>query len=1046
MRNKFKKLCKYFVCLAAVFCLMSCLNSVSSSGDSGNENQPDEITHVLFKGSINIESSLKKTLLNSNNSRSASPEAIDMSTHEFYVTATSKAGATLNADVVEDPVTHAITFEMPLDFGEWKIETGIKNSSSGNIILVDVFEIKLLVNTPTFSHAFYLKPVSEGMGSINLEMYVPNSVTKMTIEVHSKPAGAAFNSEPCTADGDAPDRKIVLNRTEVPAGTYNLIFTYYNSADNPLFSTIQTINVLAGLETSKWVNSSTSTLISGGFFAVTDDLIEAWRNQRNHYYVDSSEGSDLNAGGPLDPFKTLSHAVSIINDIYGSETKEVKIDLADGFEETLVSVPGGASGTLGISQNKTITIHANDNGTTKLLRGTGFYGEFISIPVSSTLILEGLTIDGGGIAGDNNQGVYNAGTFIMNSGKICRNNNTEDSGGGVYNRGDFYLNGGEISGNVSNGSGAGIRLDGTDITISGGIVKNNTLANTKPSNLFLPSSQKIKVEKAIASGTDISVSFGWVPKTKTSNTEPAIFTTGYGATNSQAPSTYFKSDERYILMTLPANTTPATLEAGVALSEGDYVNMLSAFTMTFATNLDKFKQDDLNTENRTVKVTPTIKLNGTDITDDVLTNTENPLKWTLKLYYRGMEVGSSDNSELLIDSGYTGRYDLHVYAEYLGIIKDAEFVITGFKNIISITKKDDLKTALQKITNGETVITRDTCINLVTDVDFSNEEYYPISAKVEDGRIKNVGPDFEGVFDGNGHTIKLGKVVSEDYIGICFRNKGTIQNVILESDGVLPIEISEGTSNHNDATDPTKYKFHAFGGICNHNEGIIRNCWNKISITGASYYGRLGGICGANQGLIENCINTGNLINCAWTSGKGSWAGVYGTAGGITGSNWNNGIIRNCVNYGNIWLNTYYDSAGSGVNGLPGAICGIQDTNRNTAKVEYCYWRQNCVRNKQESDRTISAEYSPEQNWLVANPANYSKDVIQGGAFNCNGYFSSTSRTLYDGPSINGNEQHLQYGNDLVEALNAYAEAVDPNNTYLKRWQSGGSELAAVFE
>lgn len=1041
MRNKFKKLCKYFVCLAAVFCLMSCLNSVSSSGDSGNENQPDEITHVLFKGSINIENSLKKTLLNSNNSRSASPEAIDMSTHEFYVTATSKAGATLNADVVEDPVTNAITFEMPLDFGEWKIETGIKNSSSGNIILVDVFEIKLLVNTPTFSHAFYLKPVSEGMGSINLEMYVPNSVTKMTIEVHSKPAGAAFNSEPCTADGDAPDRKIVLNRTEVPAGTYNLIFTYYNSADNPLFSTIQTINVLAGLETSKWVNSSTSTLISGGFFAVTDDLIEAWRNQRNHYYVDSSEGSDLNAGGPLDPFKTLSHAVSIINDIYGTETKDVIISMSAGSSETLAS-------QISLGANKSITLKSEGSGAAaKLLRGD-FTGSMISIPATAALTLEGVEINGNGTAGAANIGVKNNGTFIMNSGKICGNKNNNSQGGGVFNSGEFELNGGEISGNVCPGSGAGIYLDGTNITISGGVVKNNTVsdANSTPSNLFLPSSKKIKVEKAIASGTDISIRFGWVPKTKTSNTDPAIFTTGYGASNSQAPSTYFKSDERYFLMTLPANTTPATFEAGVALSEGDYVNMLSAFTMTFATNFDKFKQGDTDVANRTVIVTPTIKLNGTDITNNVLTNTENPLKWTLKLYYRGMEVGSSDNSELLIDSGYTGRYDLHVYAEYLGIIKDAEFVITGFNNIISITKKDDLKTALQKITNGETVITRDTCINLVTDVDFSNEEYYPISAKVEDGRIKNVGPDFEGVFDGNGHTIKLGKVVSEDYIGICFRNKGTIQNVILESDGVLPIEISEGTSNHNDATDPTKYTFHAFGGICNHNEGIIRNCWNKISITGASYYGRLGGICGANQGLIENCINTGDLINCAWTSGKGAWAGVYGTAGGITGSNWNNGIIRNCVNYGNIWLNTYYDSEESGVNGLPGAICGIQDTNRNNAKVEYCYWRENCVRNKKESDRTISAEYSPEQNWLVANPANYSKDVIQGGAFNCNGYFpSNTNGTLSNGPDIKGHPQTLAHGTNLVNALNAYADAADPDHTYLKRWKTG-STYAAEFE
>ena len=74
MRNKFKKLCKYFVCLAAVFCLMSCLNSVSSSGSSGKDNQPDESTTVIFKGSINIESSLAKSLLRSNNSLSNSTE------------------------------------------------------------------------------------------------------------------------------------------------------------------------------------------------------------------------------------------------------------------------------------------------------------------------------------------------------------------------------------------------------------------------------------------------------------------------------------------------------------------------------------------------------------------------------------------------------------------------------------------------------------------------------------------------------------------------------------------------------------------------------------------------------------------------------------------------------------------------------------------------------------------------------------------------------------------------------------------------------------
>lgn len=1044
MRNKFKKLFDFFLCLTATLCLMSCLNSVTSSSNSEKENQPDENTTVLFKGSINIESSLAKSLLSSNNtSRSASPEAIDMTSHEFYVIAESKAGASLTADVGEDPDTHAITFEMPLEFGEWTIETGICKSADGQKILVDTFEIKLFANTPTFSHAFYLKPVNEGMGSINLEMVVPDNVSKMRIQVHSQPDGANFDTAECTASGAAPDRKIILNRENVTGGIYNLVFTYYDVNNNPLFSTIQTINVIPGLETTKWVSGGSSILISNiGKFEVTEALITAWRTQRSTYYVDCNKGYDTYSGGPLDPFESLVHAVKIINDLYSTEEKTATIIVLEGTIEMI-------SESLEFNPNKNITIKSSGSGTIKLIRDPeeAFSGPFIKIPSTTTFTMENLILDGRDVEAEDNIGVMNNGTFIMNSGKICGNKNSTAGGGaGVYSPGVMELNGGEISGNVSNGNGAGILLDSQNITISGGIVKNN-LSGSIPSNLFLPSGSKIKVERAIANGSEINVSFGWTPKKVTSTTDPAIFTTGYGATNSETPSTYFKSDKRYIVMTLPTSTTPATLEAGVALSGKDYVNLLSnAFSMTFATNFDKFKHGDTQVENRTIKITPTIKLNGSDITDNVLNSTDNPLKWTLKLYYRGMEVGSSESSELLIDSGYAGRYDLHVYAEYLGLVKDAEFVITGFTNIIPITTKEALRNQFSNISNGTAEITRDTCIDLRTNLDFSTEEYLPISAKVVDGRITNTGTDFEGVFDGNGHTITLGKVVSEDFIGICWKNKGTIQNVILElKDGDnYKIEVEEGTSNHNDATDSSKYKFHAFGGICYHNEGIIRNCWNKINITKASYYGRVGGICCVNSGLIENCINTGDLKNCSWSSGKGSWAGLYGVAGGITGVNWNDGFIRNCVNYGEIWLNKYYDSSGSGINGLPGAICGAQDTNRNTAKIEYCYWRENCVRCDNTTNR--DASNSTQRNWLVCEPSSYSRNTVQGGTFAYNGYFpSNTSGTLSYGPTINGQPQSLAYGTDLVDALNAYANTVDPNNTYLKRWRAG-SGYAAVFD
>ncbi len=1023
MKRKLKRICNSLVLLTAILCLSSCWQSaLGNPNTEAKENTifETEAGTVLFRGSIGMDSTL---------ARSASPEAIDMTTHEFYVTIKPEGGTESEINVDQT----SKKFEVPLTFGKWIITAGIRNIASQTTILVDTFEANLFANTPVFSHAFYVKPITEGTGDINLEMTVPSDIKTLGIKVQRQPDGANFDTTECVASGG----KIVLNRTGVKSGAYNLVLTFYNENTEPLFSTIQTINVVTGLETKKWVSGTTNALITGNTFEVTTTLIQAWRTQRNKYYVDSEKGADTNAGGPLDQFETLSHAISIINSIYSGTTKEITIVIADNFEEEL-------SEKIQIDTNKSITLQAKENSGAVLKRASSLTGEMILIPENSSLTLDGLTIDGCGYSGEGNIGIDNHGTFIMNSGKICGNKNTSTSvmGSGVNNSGTIKLNGGEISGNVSVGSGAGIYLNGTDITISGGIVKNNHLsdAGNTASNLFIQSGHKISVEREIAEDTEINISLGWVPKKATADT--VIFTSAYGSTNSENPANFFKSDENYFIMAVPSGTTPSILEAGIALSGKDFVNMLTGFSMTFEPNFDKFKVRD-DPSRLIIEITPTVKINETNnITDDVLED----LKWHMSLYYRGMEVASSEDYKLsLTNAGYTGRYDLHVYAEYMGIVKDAEFEITGFNNIYPITKKEDLQEIFQQITSGETTITRDTCINLVTDVDFSSDEYYPISSKVDGNTIRNVGPDFEGVFDGNGHTIKLGKVVSEDFVGICFTNKGTIQNIILEADTTnYPINISEGTSNHDDATNATKYSFHAFGGICHFNEGTIRNCWNKVSISDASYYGRVGGICAGNSGLIENCINSGDFKNCSWSRGKGDWAGVYGAAGGITGFNWDNGVIRNCVNYGDIWLNMYYDSSGSGINGLAGAICGAQCSGRNTAKVEYCYWRENCVRSDYTKNR--DASNSTPRNWLVAVPQSYSINSIEGGTFAYNGYFlPNLSGTLSDGPAVNGQTQSLAHGTNLVNALNAYANAADPNHTYLKRWKAGTS-YAAEFE
>jgi hypothetical protein len=113
----------------------------SVSGSSTQTASDNDESKVLFKGSINLESSL---------ARSASPVAIDMTSHEFYVIATPKNGEAFEVEVDQTERT----FEIPLSFGEWKIESGIRKTANQQKILIDTYTANLLVNTPTFSHAF----------------------------------------------------------------------------------------------------------------------------------------------------------------------------------------------------------------------------------------------------------------------------------------------------------------------------------------------------------------------------------------------------------------------------------------------------------------------------------------------------------------------------------------------------------------------------------------------------------------------------------------------------------------------------------------------------------------------------------------------------------------------------------------------------------------------------------------------------------------------------------------------------------------------------
>ncbi len=144
---------------------------------------------------------------------------------------------------------------------------------------------------------------------------------------------------------------------------------------------------------------------------------------------------------------------------------------------------------------------------------------------------------------------------------------------------------------------------------------------------------------------------------------------------------------------------------------------------------------------------------------------------------------------------------------------------------------------------------------------------------MEDISLKNVDfqmiPVFEGIFDGNSHTVSDWNYGEEGYVTGLFRYIG--------EDGVVKNLTVSGTIK---VTGEKK----CVGGICGENSGSIRNCSFRGTIEGKT---ETGGIAGINTatGSISGCSSHGNI------------SGYYST-GGIAGKN--HGSISNCSNQAGI--------------------------------------------------------------------------------------------------------------------------------------------------
>ena len=182
---------------------------------------------------------------------------------------------------------------------------------------------------------------------------------------------------------------------------------------------------------------------------------------------------------------------------------------------------------------------------------------------------------------------------------------------------------------------------------------------------------------------------------------------------------------------------------------------------------------------------------------------------------------------------------------------------------------------------GESSLRNPVNCTLAADIDMTGQNWTPI--------MTGHDPQYNGVFDGNGHTI-IG-------LGNCFtyRNNGTIKNLTLVNPTGLALPGSSFSA----------------GAVAGINKGTIENC----HVVGGSVKGDgcSGGIVGINGGTIRACSSSATVTTDGYNDSRG---------GGIVGVN--SGTILACYATGSV-------NAGDG---MEGAIVGENDNGTITA----CYW------------------------------------------------------------------------------------------------------------
>lgn len=255
-------------------------------------------------------------------------------------------------------------------------------------------------------------------------------------------------------------------------------------------------------------------------------------------------------------------------------------------------------------------------------------------------------------------------------------------------------------------------------------------------------------------------------------------------------------------------------------------------------------------------------------------------------------------------------------------------------NPFLITTAEELKWYANYVNgeSGDNVVHTTACAQLVNNIDLSTVcgkgkgSWTPI-AKYD---IYKAGKEkFDGVFDGNGHTISNLYINNTygSYLGLLGYIQPTasstsasvknlkMDNVQIVGDQNIAAVCGFGknvTFENIEVISGSITGSYFIYGICS-GGGSARNCINRANVTGSGTY--VAGIINTINDKVSNCSNYGKI-----TTGKGP-------AGGIACLNKESNKLTDCANYGDIHVTGTLGSSGSAVGGLLGYPSNLEISN-----------------------------------------------------------------------------------------------------------------------